>query len=54
MKKLTVLIIVMIFLVSGCATVDENIPRSKGVGNALVFGALVLGGLIVANRTLND
>ncbi len=52
MKKTLCIGLFALLLSSGCATVDHNTPKSKGLWNAALFVGLLIGGLLGANNNI--
>ncbi|MBU0650880.1 hypothetical protein KKC59_03110 [bacterium] len=50
--KLILIISIIPIFFSGCATVDENVPKEKGIGNTIVWGALIVGMAAFGNEVL--
>jgi hypothetical protein len=53
MKKYIFLSIILLFLITGCATVDTNVPKEKGLWNTLLFVGIIVGGAAIAANTLD-
>ena len=52
MKKCIAISLILVFFTTGCATVDENAGKEKGVWNTVLCGVVILAGAIAGNSLL--